>query len=251
MWWKRILITMLLIGTVAGMSIHAFANTYFDVEATDVAEEMASIKEEEHVETEPVETEPAETELVYVEQFTEVPLYNQLDYMDTTYGNSTVGKGGCAITCYAMVLTYLLDREILPDELAAKYDKYKVKVGSSHSLFTETQEEWGVTMENYYWGEAWGEGKVMEALRNGQPVIANVKSDSAFTTVGHFIVLYGLTEDGKILVRDPNGNNYTASWFLAEGFANGFEPEYFRSISGRYFIYQAKDLEAIAAQASK
>lgn len=206
-------------------------------------------EDEEKQENEPESVESQDSNFEYVEKFPEVPLYNQLDYGTTRYGDSTVRKSGCGIACYAMVLSYLHDREILPDELADMYHRYKVKGGSSHCLFTNTQEEWGVTVENCYWKEAWLDGKVMEALRNGQPIIANVHKDSAFTDGGHFIVLYGLTEDGKILVRDPNGANYMAKGFLAEGFANGFEPSYFRKISANYFIYQAKDLDAIAARA--
>lgn len=204
------------------------------------------------IESEPIETEPSETEFVYIEQFPEVPLYNQLDYGSTRYGydGSTVRSSGCGIACYAMVLSYLLDREILPDELANMYHRYRVKGGSSHSLFTNTQDDWGIILEdNCYWGEAWLEGKVMRALENGQPIIANVHADSAFTEDGHFIVLYGLTEDGKILVHDPNGANYTKKGFLADGFKNGFEPNYFRKLSANYFIYQAKDLESLATQA--
>ena len=195
------------------------------------------------------EKQEVETEYGYVEKFPEVPLYNQLDYPKTRYGDSTVRSSGCGIACYAMVLSYLHDREILPDELAGMYHRYKVKGGSSHSLFTATQEEWGVTVENCYWREAWIEGKVMEALSNGQPIIANVHEDSAFTDGGHFIVLYGLNEDGKILVRDPNGDNYGRKGFLAEGFENGFEPSYFKKISANYFIYQAKNLDALASKA--
>lgn len=207
--------------------------------------------ETQSIETEPLETEPSETKFVYVEQFPEVPLYNQLDYPKIKYGHdgSTVRSSGCGIASYAMVLSYLLDREILPDELAGMYHRYKVKGGSSQDLFLKTQDDWGITVKKYNWEEAWLEGKVMEALENGQPIIANVRGDSAFTEKGHYIVLYGLTEDGKILVRDPNGANYMKKGFLADGFQNGFEPKYFRKLAASYFIYNAKDLYALAAQA--
>ena len=195
-----------------------------------------------------IETEPEETEMEYIEKIPEVPLYNQLDYYETRYGDSTISLSGCGIVCYAMVLSYLLDREILPDELVRNYHKYKVERGSSYALFLDTQEEWGVTVDHCYWGEAWEEGKLMEALENGQLVIANVREDSVFTDNGHFIVLYGLTEDGKILVRDPYGGNYGRNDFLIDGFENGFAPEYFRKISASYFIYPAKDLNAIASK---
>lgn len=210
--------------------------------------ESATSQKEKKVEVNP-STEPVEkqdTENNYVENIPEVPLYNQLDYYQTRYGDSTISRSGCGITCYAMVLSYLLDREIFPDELAAMYHQYKVEGGSAHTLFTDTQDEWGVVVQDCYWEEAWGEGKVMEALQNGQPIIANVHADSAFTDDGHFIVLYGLTDDGKIMVRDPNGGNYTEKAFLIECFANGFEPEYFKGITANYFIYEAKNVDVIA-----
>ena len=42
----------------------------------------------------------------------------------------------------------------------------------------------------------------MEALQQGKLVIA-IMSKGHFTSSGHFIVLRGVTEDGKILVADP------------------------------------------------
>lgn len=37
----------------------------------------------------------------------------------------------------------------------------------------------------------------------GQPVICSMKPGD-FTTTGHFIVLTGLTDDGKLMINDPN-----------------------------------------------
>ena len=42
----------------------------------------------------------------------------------------------------------------------------------------------------------------MEALQEGKLVIA-IMAKGHFTTSGHFIVLRGVTEDGKLLVADP------------------------------------------------
>ena len=44
---------------------------------------------------------------------------------------------------------------------------------------------------------------------------------SVFTTGQHFIVLTGINEAGKILVNDPNRNNYTL-WTLEKSFREGF-----------------------------
>ncbi len=52
---------------------------------------------------------------------------------------------------------------------------------------------------------------VLEALREGKPVIAHM-GYGIFTKRGHYIVLRGLTEDGLVLVNDPNSfiNSHTA-----------------------------------------
>ena len=67
-------------------------------------------------------TEPMVSESGYVEKIVEFPHYLQQSYPYTNYGNhGTVSSHGCGITSCAMVYTYLLDREIYPDELAAEY----------------------------------------------------------------------------------------------------------------------------------
>ncbi|MGI6173109.1 MAG: C39 family peptidase [Christensenellales bacterium] len=52
---------------------------------------------------------------------------------------------------------------------------------------------------------------VIEALREGKPIIAHM-GYGIFTRRGHYIVLRGLTEDGLVLVNDPNSfvNTHTA-----------------------------------------
>ena len=47
---------------------------------------------------------------------------------------------------------------------------------------------------------------VLQALSEGRPVISS-QSPGLFTSGGHFIVLRGLTADGKVLVNDPNDND--------------------------------------------
>ncbi len=50
---------------------------------------------------------------------------------------------------------------------------------------------------------------VREALRSGRPVICSVRPGD-FTTTGHFIVLAGMTEDGEVVVHDPNSAERSA-----------------------------------------
>lgn len=177
----------------------------------------------------------------YVEKITEVPHYIQQSYPYTKYGgHGTVSSHGCGITSCAMVYSYLLDYEIRPDELAEKYGRYNTAVGSAYSLFSDSASDFNLEVKmSYSWQE------VEEALRDGCVVIANVRSDTIFTQGGHYIVYYGITEDGKILINDPNIYNY-GEWShtaLKEGFKNGFDPKYCK-YSFPCWIYSPKDINA-------
>ena len=56
--------------------------------------------------------------------------------------------------------------------------------------------------------------EVRAALAAGKVVICSVRPGD-FTTVGHFIVLAGLTDDGRVEVRDPNRAERSAqAWDL-------------------------------------
>lgn len=170
-----------------------------------------------------------EMEPEIVEKYPEVPLYLQTDYYTVRYGQyGTVATSGCGITCLAMVATYLLDEEYLPDEFARRYAMYSVKGGSDWTLFKTSSEELGLPMEmSVKWEDA------LAALENGQVVITQANPDSIFTDVGHFIVLTGVNEEGRIWVNDPYGGNY-GEWShprLQDGFANGFEQRQFYGTS--------------------
>lgn len=192
--------------------------------------------------------EPMVSSSGYVEQITEVPHYIQQHYADINYGNyGTVADHGCGVACLAMVYSYLLDEEIYPDELAKKYGHYNTEDGSDYGLFNDTAIDYNLVVEKqtYDWKD------VYSALLNGQVVIANPTTPSMFTDGGHYIVLAGLTEDGKIIVRDPSIYNY-GKWSanaLKSGFANGFEEKAIKYNCFPCWIYQPKDIEAVAARA--
>jgi hypothetical protein len=190
--------------------------------------------------------EPGVTESGYVEKITEVPLYIQHYYRDVPYGGyGSVATHGCGICSAAMVYTYLLDEEITPEYLAGEYGRFNTKVGSSWGLFAKTAEDLGLTVtQTHQWSEA------LEALNDGKILIVAANSKSVFTDSGHFIVFYGITEDGKILVKDPSIYNY-GQWsgdILKEGFKNGFEEKNVKYNCGPFWIYDVKDLDAIAAR---
>lgn len=63
-----------------------------------------------------------------------------------------------------------------------------------------------------------------DAIADGKPVIALMKSSSLFTDTGHFILIAGMTEDEKYIVYDPNKFNYDIPW-LKDKFKTGFTKE--------------------------
>lgn len=178
------------------------------------------------------ETEPSK------EVITEVPLYNQLDYTNTPYGNyGTVRTHGCGITCLSMVATYLLDDwSLTPDVLAERFGQYNCVDGSSWALFADSAEELGLGEVTQAFD--WSQG-VEDALKNGQLVITNQRG-GPFTKGGHYILLTGITEDGKVLVNDPNGANYTLP-IMQDGFENGFKRTWISTHSACYWIYEKKN----------
>ena len=128
--------------------------------------------------------------------------------------------------------------KVLPDELIASGEYVKKSL-------TDTEENYNIVISSQLSGEVkqvfWG-GKddVIEALKNHQPVICSMKGGK-FTNGGHFIVLTGITEDGKILVNDPYGGNYNKA-SLQDGFENGFDFDTdIRRDCQSYFIYPSKE----------
>lgn len=134
-----------------------------------------------------------------------VPHYFQTDYRNVKYGNGSIASSGCAPTCIAMVASYLSRGEVTPPEVAAAVgNKYYVTgIGSSWSIFSGSAGLWGMSCRDL--------GKstraVFRELQAGHPVVVSMAAGT-FTRGGHFLVLRGMTADGKFLVNDPNRNNY-------------------------------------------
>ena len=158
----------------------------------------------------PEEPEPAEI----LRYYQEVPLYFQTDYPEVMYGSGSVATSGCSVTCLAMVATYLTGHEYYPDELARYF--------GGRAANNIDRLEYGSTVMQLPFKRAVNIHETMEALQEGKIAIVLMESNSLFTTGQHFIILAGLTEDGKIIVNDPNEANYS-KWDLEKAFRYGFE----------------------------
>ena len=181
-----------------------------------------------------------------------VPLIYQSDYTTVNYGSGSLATHGCGITSLSMVASYYNDTEITPDKLVDidgeyKYGRYGSSSGTGHEIFEQTAGELGLPFrEHLHYSNEDDLQNVVDALKEGCVVVAKAKSNSIFTNSGHYIVLTGVTDDGKIMVNDPNKYNYKEynEWcgdVLTDGFANGFDQEQFKY--GRiddFFIYSPK-----------
>ena len=133
-----------------------------------------------------------------------VPRLFQGDYDEIVlYYNGTprsVATSGCGATSVSMVLAYLTgNTEQNPYLLfcaAVDAGRYHGN-GLSHDTLIWLAEQYGATGR---WTGS--ESAVLDALESGRPVSAHM-GEGAFTEKGHYIVLRGRTEDGKILVNDP------------------------------------------------
>jgi hypothetical protein len=60
---------------------------------------------------------------------------------------------------------------------------------------------------------------ISNALREGKPLITSMGAGH-FTDIGHFIVLRGIIENGKILVNDPNSSERSQMEWSAQIIVN-------------------------------
>lgn len=169
-------------------------------------------------------------DLVYPETGMEIPLYYQYQqpWGTMAFGGNTVKTSGCSVTSLAMVFSHLKGETILPPDIVAwTGNRYYVgNAGQSWDIFPATANHWGVRCSNL----GTSLQAVMGELEAGHPVIASMRPGT-FTRSGHFIVLRGITEDGKILVNDPNDNS-TKRFFYTS-----FSPSLIQRESKQYWSF--------------
>lgn len=138
----------------------------------------------------PVETIPSYVEL-------NVPYFSQLD-------NELNPRGSSAVTALAMVLAYYgiqpQKRHRLADEM---YD-WMINQGlEKYAPYDQVKliQQYGL-QDNFKEKTTWAE--ILEALRNGQPVVVH----GYFTNYGHVVTLVGYTPT-HVIVNDPYGDAMT------------------------------------------
>ena len=222
--------------------------SFDDSENANDTEPDVDINDDAGLDTETnLETDVGESNPKIKATYDEVPLFYQSDYTDVKYGTGTLKTHGCGISSLSMVASYYNDEAIMPDELAKKYHTYGSKSGTNHMIYEQTAEELNLPFqERVHYSTEKDLQKVVSSLEEGCVIVAKAKGNSVFTNSGHYIVLTGVTEDGKIKVNDPNKFNYKEynEWcgtVLEDGFANGFDQEQFKYGKIQdFFIYSPK-----------
>ena len=140
----------------------------------------------------------------------EVPALYQRDpaWAQTGYAGDAFGESGCGPTCLAMAYVALTGRtDLSPADAGALSERLGCATadGTAWAFMTDGAAELGLVAEEIPADEA----SVRRALVAGRPVICSV-GPGDFTTTGHFIVLAGVNERGRLVIRDPNSPERTA-----------------------------------------
>lgn len=147
-----------------------------------------------------------------------IPLFLQWDerWGYETYGSDMIAITGCGPTCLSMVWCGL-SGDIQWDPLAmaryAEREGYYVKgAGTAWDLMTTGAQDLGLTAQEIVFDE----DHILTWLAGGNPIICAMRPGD-FTTTGHFIVLSGVDEYGKVKVCDPNSKiNSEKNWDVEE-----------------------------------
>lgn len=187
-------------------------------------------------ETLPLETVPEETEVSLAAEssgYDAIPRYYQTDYPYIKFGNGTMATSGCSVTCLAMMATYLTDVEYTPPQMAYHFGSY----GKTNI----ERLDHGIARMGLPYTRTENIQEVLQALRSGKVAIVMMDDASFFTTEQHFIVLAGMTEDGKFIVNDPMETNYKdGDLHIKDGYDNGFADFYLtQGFSGGWIFDKA------------
>ena len=202
------------------------------VAATEVREETLPAE----TETLPLERVPEETEVFLAAEnsgYEAIPRYYQTDYPYIKFGNGTMATSGCSVTCLAMMATYLTDTEYTPPQMAYHFGSY----GKTNI----ERLDHGIARMGLPYTRTENIQEVLQALRSGKVAIVMMDDESFFTTEQHFIVLAGMTEDGKFIVNDPMETNYRdGDLHIKDGYDNGFADFYLtQGFSGGWIFDKA------------
>ncbi len=152
---------------------------------------------------------PGEMPVVYFNQAD--PAWGSCLYDTRRVKKQTIRSGGCGPTSLAIVYSSLKQEVMTPEDMAdfaMEHGYCAAPQGSYRSLFTSGAEQLGLTC--FYAGE-----NLETALSylSEDCLIVSLMGPGIFCDGGHFVVIRGVTEDGKLLLADCwNAANNDKGW---------------------------------------
>ncbi|MGL5614796.1 MAG: C39 family peptidase [Sarcina sp.] len=138
----------------------------------------------------------------------EIPLFEQFDpqWGYDLYGKDPIAINGCGPTSLAMVAVGLTGNKNINPKVVADYSEahggYEEGGGSTWTLMTTLAPHFGIVATKI------SPKQVIEELKEGHPVIAD-EGVGEFTLTGHYLVLTGVTKDGKIKMNNPDSIDFS------------------------------------------
>ncbi|MDD7731153.1 MAG: C39 family peptidase [Ezakiella sp.] len=121
---------------------------------------------------------------------------------------------GCGPTSVAMILNAYGEKKTpidMMEEMVAN-GAYLKDLGTSWDGIKKTLRDHGMNVSEIPLGER----KFINVLNEGNQILLSMR-EGKFTTGGHYMVLVGVTEDGKFLLNDPNSVRYSVkTWDYSE-----------------------------------
>lgn len=149
------------------------------------------------------------------------PIYIQTDprWTNAPYGSSQVGPSGCGPSAMAMIITALTGQAVTPDQTAKKAGDdgmYHPGDGSSWDVANDLAKHYGLKSTKIKADVT----AINNALKSGSYVITSGKGGLPFTKGGHYIMIRGVTADGKWKIgdsahRDTNNQTFSPSTILS------------------------------------
>lgn len=134
-----------------------------------------------------------------------IPLFYQWDarWGYASYGNGCIAVDGCGVTALSMVLSgFFQDGSYTPKRIAdfsSERGYFSKEEGTFWELMESGARELGLDVGKVHFSAS----AIQKELSEGRTIIASM-GPGDFTQQGHFIVFSGLSEDGRIIVNDPN-----------------------------------------------
>ena len=132
-------------------------------------------------------------------------VHNQCDqpWANLSYGSNTICSAGCGPSAMSNIITAMTGKKVTPEETSkfAADNGMAHEWGSSWDVSPKLAEHWGLKAKNI----ANDVTAINEALRGGALVNMSGAGPSPFIAGGHFIVIRGVTNDGKWKIADSNG----------------------------------------------